>query len=133
MAQSRPTILQIIPHLDTGGAELSAVEIAAAVVRAGGRALVLAEPGRLAPEVVAAGGEVVPFPAATKNPLRMLANARAIARLVAQRGRRPGACQEPGAGLERADGGAAGARPVRHHLSRRLRRDQRGSSASTTA
>ena len=80
------TILQIIPHLDTGGAELSAVEIAAAVVRAGGRALVLAEPGRLAREVDAAGGEIVQFPAATKNPLRMLANARAIERLVREPG-----------------------------------------------
>ena len=84
--QSRPTILQIIPHLDTGGAERSAVEIAAAVVRAGGRALVLAEPGRLAPEVIAAGGEIVEFPAATKNPIRMLANAAAIERLVRRLG-----------------------------------------------
>ena len=84
MAQSRPTILQIIPRLDTGGAERSVVEIAAAVVRAGGRALVLAEPGRLAPEVVAAGGEIMDFPAATKNPLRMLANARAIERVIRQ-------------------------------------------------
>ena len=98
MAQSRPTILQIIPRLDTGGAERSVVEIADAVVRAGGRALVLAEPGRLAPEVVAAGGSSG-IPAATKNPLRMLANARAIERLIlswastwyARAGRRPGA------------------------------------------
>ena len=60
MAPSRPTILQIIPRLDTGGAELSAIEIAAAVVRAGGRALVLAEPGgRLAPRVTEAGAEPV--------------------------------------------------------------------------
>jgi glycosyltransferase involved in cell wall biosynthesis len=86
VAHSRPTILQIIPHLDTGGAERSAVEIAAAVVRAAGRALVLTEPGRLAPEVVAAGGEIVEFPATTKNPLRMLANARAIEGLIRELG-----------------------------------------------
>src|SRR5262245_10219980 len=41
--EDRPTILQIIPQLDAGGAELSVVEIAGAVARAGGRALVLAE------------------------------------------------------------------------------------------
>jgi glycosyltransferase involved in cell wall biosynthesis len=82
-APSRPTILQIVPQLDTGGAELSAVEIAEAVVRSGGRALVLAEPGgRLAPRATAAGGELIAFPAAAKNPLRLLANAGAIARLV---------------------------------------------------
>ena len=33
----RPTILQIIPRLDTGGAELSTIEITEAVVAAGGR------------------------------------------------------------------------------------------------
>ena len=38
--------------------------------------------GRLAPRVTDAGGEVVPFPAAAKNPFKLLANARAIARLV---------------------------------------------------
>jgi glycosyltransferase involved in cell wall biosynthesis len=82
----QPTILQIIPRLDAGGAELAVVEIAGAVVRAGGRALVLAEPGRLAPAVAAAGGEVTPFPAATKNPLSMLANVRRIAHIVAREG-----------------------------------------------
>jgi glycosyltransferase involved in cell wall biosynthesis len=82
MGQNRPTILQIIPQLDAGGAELSAVEIADAVVRAGGRAIVLAEPGRLAADIAEVGGEVMPFPAATKNPIRMLANAGAIARIV---------------------------------------------------
>jgi glycosyltransferase involved in cell wall biosynthesis len=83
VAHGQPTILQIIPRLDTGGAELSAVEIAEAIVRAGGRAIVLAEPGgRLAPRITTAGGEVRPFPAAAKSPLQMLANARAIERLV---------------------------------------------------
>ena len=43
-----------MPRLDAGGAELSAVEIAGAVARAGGRALVLAEPGRLVADVTAA-------------------------------------------------------------------------------
>lgn len=87
LPENRPTILQIIPQLDAGGAELSAVEMAEAIVRAGGRALVLAEPGgRLAPRVTAAGGEVIAFPAATKNPLKLLANARAIGRMVADEG-----------------------------------------------
>jgi glycosyltransferase involved in cell wall biosynthesis len=86
MPKHRPTILQVIPQLDAGGAELSVVEIAGAVARAGGRALVLAEPGRLAADVNAAGGQVMPFPAATKNPLRLLANARRMARIAAREG-----------------------------------------------
>jgi glycosyltransferase involved in cell wall biosynthesis len=86
LADKRPTILQIIPELDTGGAELSAVEIAGAIVRAGGRALVLSEGGRLAPRISAAGGEFIPFAAATKNPARLLWNARLIRRMIADEG-----------------------------------------------
>jgi glycosyltransferase involved in cell wall biosynthesis len=82
LATERPTILQIIPRLDTGGAELSALEITEAIARAGGRALVATEGGRLERGVVQAGGEIVRMPAGTKNPLRMLSNALALQRLV---------------------------------------------------
>jgi glycosyltransferase involved in cell wall biosynthesis len=86
VSTSRPTILQVIPELDTGGAELSTLEIAHAVVKAGGRALVLSEGGRLAPKLSAMGAEFVPFAAATKNPVRMAWNAAAIARLARDEG-----------------------------------------------
>lgn len=86
MTGSRPTILQIIPKLEAGGAELAVIDVAEAVVRAGGRALVLAEPGRMTPRVVAVGGEAIDFPASTKNPLKIFANARRIANLVAHEG-----------------------------------------------
>ena len=68
------TILQIIPRLDTGGAERTTVDIAEALVEAGARALVATESGRLIPELQAKGGIWVPFPAATKNPLSILGN-----------------------------------------------------------
>ncbi|MFQ5625586.1 MAG: glycosyl transferase, partial [Methyloligellaceae bacterium] len=54
------TILQIIPRLDTGGAELATVEITQAVVQAGGRAFVMSEGGRMAGDIERAGGEIVP-------------------------------------------------------------------------
>ncbi len=82
----RPTILQIIPELDTGGAELSAIEVAGAIAKAGGRALVLSEGGRLVARLESAGGEFVPFAAASKNPVRILWNARTMARLMAREG-----------------------------------------------
>ena len=82
---SGTTILQIIPELNAGGAERTAVDIAAAVVAAGGRALIASEGGRLGPEAEAAGAECVDFPAATKNPARMLANATRLASLVRER------------------------------------------------
>jgi glycosyltransferase involved in cell wall biosynthesis len=79
----RPTILQIIPRLDTGGAELSAIEITDAIVRGGGRAIVATEGGRMANRITAAGGELLIMPVGAKNPLRILANARCLQRAIA--------------------------------------------------
>lgn len=81
MTTHRPTILQIIPKLDTGGAERSALEVAEGIVKGGGRALVLAEGGRMVGALKAAGAEWVEFPAASKSPIQMLRNARAIAKI----------------------------------------------------
>jgi len=78
------TILQIIPRLDAGGAERTTIDVAAALVRAGARALVASEGGRLASELQAVGGLLTPFPAATKNPLAMALNMRRLARLVVE-------------------------------------------------
>jgi glycosyltransferase involved in cell wall biosynthesis len=86
VTKERPTILQIIPQLDAGGAEMSTVEMAEAIVMGGGCAIVLAEPGRLSQRLRAAGAEAVAFPAATKNPLKVLANALAIARMIRAHG-----------------------------------------------
>lgn len=82
MIPDRPTIVQIIPDLDTGGAELSAIEIAGAITEAGGRAIVLSRGGRLEADLAAAGGELLRFPAATKNPAKILANAFEIVRII---------------------------------------------------
>jgi len=78
------TILQIIPHLDTGGAERTTVDIAHALVQAGVRALVATEGGRLIPELQAKGGIWIPFPAATKNPLSILANITRLEKIMRQ-------------------------------------------------
>jgi glycosyltransferase involved in cell wall biosynthesis len=79
LAEKRPTILQIIPELDTGGAELSTIEIAGAITQAGGRAIVMSEGGRLVQRLRDTGAEVRFFPAAVKNPVRLLWNAHKIA------------------------------------------------------
>ncbi|WP_088346115.1 MULTISPECIES: glycosyltransferase family 4 protein [Rhodomicrobium] len=81
-----PVILQIIPKLDTGGAERTVIEVAEAVRMAGGQALVASEGGRLEAELAAAGGELIRLPAAAKNPLTLLANARTLEKLIAERG-----------------------------------------------
>ena len=72
------TILQVIPRLDRGGAERTAVEIAEAVVKGGGRALVATAGGALAADVRHAGGEVITLPVHAKTPWVIYRN---IARL----------------------------------------------------
>lgn len=86
MAKTRPTILQIIPELDTGGAELSTIEIADAVERAGGHAIVLTEGGRLVQRLRDTGAQVQLFPAAAKNPFRLMWNVHQIAEVVRREG-----------------------------------------------
>jgi glycosyltransferase involved in cell wall biosynthesis len=60
------------------------VEVATAIVEAGGRALVATTGGRLVAELEAAGAEFVPLPVNTKNPLVGVANAWRLA-LMARR------------------------------------------------
>ncbi len=77
----QPTILQIVPELDTGGAELSAVEIGEAVHRAGWRSIIATEGGRLEPDAKAQGSEIHRLSVATKNPAKMWANVSRLVRL----------------------------------------------------
>ena len=80
------TILQIIPELDAGGAERTAIDVAAALAELGARPLVAAEGGRLVSELQARGGVWLPFPAKTKNPLSMALNVSKLARLIREEG-----------------------------------------------
>ena len=69
------TLLQVTPELETGGAEQTTVDVARAVVRAGGRALVASRGGRMAGRLAEDGGELIAMPAQSKNPLVLLDNA----------------------------------------------------------
>ncbi|WP_297736410.1 glycosyltransferase family 4 protein [uncultured Maricaulis sp.] len=75
-------ILQVIPELEAGGAERTTLEVAEAVVEAGGRALVVSEGGRLEPELAAVGGELIRLPVASKNPLTLWSNMRALIEII---------------------------------------------------
>ncbi|MEM6487924.1 MAG: glycosyltransferase family 4 protein [Pseudomonadota bacterium] len=80
------TVLQVVPRLDLGGVERGTVEIAEAVVAAGGRALVATAGGQLAAKIGRAGGDVVEMNAATKNPLNIWQNAGVLERLIRDEG-----------------------------------------------
>jgi glycosyltransferase involved in cell wall biosynthesis len=71
-------VLQIIPELDIGGAEMTTLEIATALGVAGGDAFVMSAGGRLSEPLQAAGATLINAPMASKNPLTMARNARRI-------------------------------------------------------
>lgn len=80
------TLLQVTPELETGGVEQTTLDVARAVVAAGGRALVASRGGRLEGALAEAGGELIRLPVHDKNPLTVVANAGALERIVRERG-----------------------------------------------
>ena len=75
-----PTILQVLPALHAGGVERGTLEVAAAVVAAGGRALVASAGGRLVPALEALGAEHFTAPLDRKSAI--WGNGAALAALV---------------------------------------------------
>ncbi len=79
------TILQVIPELDAGGAERTVIEVAEAITRAGGQALVASAGGRMEIELKEAGGILIPNPTLpSKNPFTIRRNARWLAGVMRQ-------------------------------------------------
>ena len=76
------TVLQVLPALKTGGVERGTVDVAAAVVAAGGRAIVASAGGRMEKELNRAGAEHVPMRVGRKTPGHILRNAGRLAALI---------------------------------------------------
>ena len=78
----RLTVLQVIPRMRAGGAELGCLQIADALVKNGHRALVASEGGQLVEGLTKAGAEHITLPLATKNPLGFWRNARHLTDII---------------------------------------------------
>jgi len=78
----RLTVVQLLPALHSGGVERSTLEIAAALVAAGHRSLVISAGGRLVEALVAAGSEHITLPVGRKS-LHAFATLRALRRQLA--------------------------------------------------
>lgn len=76
------TVLQVIPRMRAGGAELGCLQIAEALVKAGNRALVVSEGGQLVDGLLAVGAEHIEMPVASKSPLQLVQNARRLGKLI---------------------------------------------------
>ncbi len=83
----RATVLQVLPALGAGGGvERGTIEVAGAIVEAGGRALVASVGGAQVHELARVGAEHITLPLDSKNPLVMRANIGRLVRLIQARG-----------------------------------------------
>ena len=80
-------LLQVVPELNAGGVERTALDVSRAVVSAGGTSLIASAGGRLEDELAAHGGELIRLPIQSKNPLTIAANLFRLRDLI----RKPGA------------------------------------------
>jgi glycosyltransferase involved in cell wall biosynthesis len=78
-------ILQIIPELDIGGAERTAIEVAEAIINDGGKAFVLSNGGILEGELKKCGATFIKADVKTKNPFKILfSNVALIKKIIAE-------------------------------------------------
>ena len=85
--ERRATVLQVLPRLAAGGGvERGTVEIAAAIVAAGGRALVASAGGSMIHDLGRVGAEHFTLPVHSKNPLVMYANIDRLTELIRAQG-----------------------------------------------
>lgn len=80
------TLLQVTPELETGGAEQTTLDVAHAVIDAGGQCLVATRGGRMTARLQADGGRLAQMPVQSKNPLVMLGNAARLSDLIKREG-----------------------------------------------
>jgi glycosyltransferase involved in cell wall biosynthesis len=76
------TLLQVVPELETGGAEQTTLDVARAVIDAGGRAQVATRGGRMTARLENHGARQAQIPVQSKNPLVMLGNAARLVDLI---------------------------------------------------
>ncbi|WP_415715039.1 glycosyltransferase family 4 protein [Roseibium sp.] len=76
------TILQVIPDLNSGGAERTTLDVARAVVESGGKALVVSQGGQMVRELQELGAQHITLPVKSKNPLTILKNTGRLADLI---------------------------------------------------
>jgi glycosyltransferase involved in cell wall biosynthesis len=79
-------VMQIVPSLVSGGAERGTVELAEALVEVGWRSYVASSGGSLERDVIRAGAKHLTLPLASKNPLVMHRNTKALVRLIRRLG-----------------------------------------------
>lgn len=81
-----PTVLQVLPALDSGGVERGTIEIAGGLSEAGWHAIVASRGGAMENELARAGAEHVRLPLDRKNPAVIYRNVAELVDLIETRG-----------------------------------------------
>lgn len=66
----QPVIVQILPALNLGGVERGTIEMARAIIEAGGKAVIISSGGQLVPQLQRIGAIHITLPVHVKNPLK---------------------------------------------------------------
>ena len=77
-----PAVLQVVPSLVSGGVERGTVDLAGALVAAGWTAYVASAGGPMEKELAQAGAQHITLPLASKNPLVIRRNGKALAEII---------------------------------------------------
>ncbi|MBC8451670.1 MAG: glycosyltransferase family 4 protein [Rhodospirillaceae bacterium] len=81
-----PTILQVLPSLETGGVERGTIDIAGAIKAAGWRPLVASSGGSMVHELERTGAKHIELPLHSKNPYVIRRNISRLKELIAAEG-----------------------------------------------
>ena len=76
------SVLQVLPHLNSGGLVSGAIEVSEALQKSGMRSFVASEGGRREREIIRAGGKVFNFSLGSKNPLIIFLNIYKLSRII---------------------------------------------------
>ncbi len=83
--ESKPSILQIIPNLVSGGAEKTTLDIGSAIIAQDWNSYVVSQGGRMVDELVSGGSTHITLPAASKNPIKIIQNTRQFVKIIRDR------------------------------------------------
>ena len=76
------SVLQVLPHLNSGGLVSGAIEVSEALQKSGMRSFVASEGGRREIEITRTGGKVFNFSLGSKNPLIIFLNIYKLSRII---------------------------------------------------
>ena len=79
-----PTVMQVLPAMEAGGAEQGCLDVNAELVRAGSESIVVCHGGLRLHEIGRTGGRHIDLPVHSKNPVTMMRNIKRLERLIRQ-------------------------------------------------